>query len=115
MRIFYEAGRMPDPAREVYIPQKVKLKCILPVSRKPVYVFFQVLSRMWKIRIMKLLGEFYGMKSMDMEAPSDEAREGFPFKVYRQGPPAIMRHDCFFRVVKFKTQLFLEQSVEPCA
>src|SRR5208337_1892436 len=112
MRICYKTSGMPGPARAIYAPQKVKLDCILLISGKPVYILSQVFSRMRTIRIMQLLGKFDGMKGMDMEAFPRKAREGFPLKVHGQRPLFMKRYNCPFGMVKFKSELFLQQSVK---
>src|SRR5271157_5007473 len=113
MRIHYKAAGMPDPVRMIYVPQKVELDCILLISGKPVYVFSQVFSRVRIIRIMQLFGEFDRMKGMDMEAFPGKAREGFPLKVHGQRPLFMKRDNGPFGMVKFKSELLLQQSVKP--
>src|SRR5208282_2485296 len=103
---------MPDPARMINVPQKEELDCILLIPGKPVYVLPQVFSRMRIIRIMQLLCKFNWMKGMDMESFPGKAREGFPLKVHGQRPQFMKRYNGPFGMVKFKTELFLQQSVK---
>src|SRR5208337_1975887 len=96
---------MPGPAHAIYAPQEVKLDCVLLISGEPVYVLSQVISCMRIIRIMQLLGKFDRMKGMD--------GEGFPLKVHGQRPLFMKRYNGPFGMIKFKSQLLLQQSVKP--